>query len=287
MNFIRTYIGPLTIGLFIFINIFIWSAVFAQERDSILTVAFLDVGQGDAIFIEAPNGNQMLVDGGPNAAVLRELSRMMPFSDRSIDVVVATHPDKDHIAGLIDVFKRYDVAMYLDSGVTHDTGEYKTLLEAVEREGIAATLARRSMNIVLDGERGVYVEILFPDRDVSNVESNLGSIVMKLVYGETEVMLTGDSPKSIEKYLVSIDGNNLKSDILKAGHHGSKTSSRESFVGFVNPEYVIISAGKDNRYSHPHQEVLDIFERFNIETIHTADVGTIIFTSDGDIFTQR
>ena len=285
MNFLRVFVGPIIVGIFIFVNIFIWSAVFAGEKEGVLTVAFLDVGQGDSIFIEAPNGNQMLVDGGSNASVLRELSGVMSFKDRSIDVVVATHPDKDHIGGLIDVFKRFEVGAYFDPGVTHDTGEYLTLLKVVEKEGLIATRARRGTKIVLDEE--VYAEILFPDRDVSNVETNLGSVVLRVVYGESEVMLTGDSPKSIEKYLVSRDGKNLESDILKAGHHGSKTSGSESFVGFVNPEFVVISAGKDNRYGHPHKEVMEIFKRFGIKTVNTADVGTIIFTSDGVVFTQK
>lgn len=109
MNSIRTYKGPIIVGLFIFINIFIWSVVFAGEREDVLTIAFLDVGQGDSIFIEAPNGNQMLIDGGSNSAVLRELSKIISFQDRSLDVVIATHPDKDHISGLINVFKRYEI----------------------------------------------------------------------------------------------------------------------------------------------------------------------------------
>jgi len=285
MNSVRQYVGPIIVGLFMFINFFVWSAVFADGREGVLTVSFLDVGQGDSIFIEAPNGNQMLVDGGRNSAVLRELSSVMSFNDRTIDVVVATHPDKDHISGLIDVFKRYDIDTFLYSGVMHNTGEYQTLLDTVSEEGITPTLARRGMRVVLGG--GAFAEILFPDRDVSNVETNLGSIVLRVVYGDTEVMLTGDSPQSIEKYLVSIDGEKLEGDILKAGHHGSKTSSAKSFVSFVNPEFAIISAGKDNGYGHPHKEVMDIFKQFNIKTINTADVGTIIFTSDGVTFTQK
>lgn len=279
MNSVRKSSGPIMVGLFIFVNIFIWSTVFASERETMLTIAFLDVGQGDSIYIEAPNGNQILIDGGRNSSVLRELSKVMSFQDRSIDVVIATHPDKDHISGLIDVFKRYDVDTFLYSGVTHNTGEYQTLLNTVSEEEITPTLVRRGMKVMLGG--GVYAEILFPDRDVSNVETNLGSIVLRVVYGDTEVMLTGDSPKGIEKYLVSIDGKRLESDILKAGHHGSKTSSAESFIGFVNPEYAIISAGKDNSYGHPHREVMETFKELNIKTINTADVGTIIFKSDG------
>jgi len=275
----RHYAGVLIVGAFLFANIFIWSAVFAEERSGVLVVAFLDVGQGDAIFIEAPNGSQMLVDGGPNSAVVRELSRMMPFHDRSIDIVVATHPDKDHIAGLVDVFERYEVGRYLDPAVEHDSGVYLALQNAVEEEGIERTLARRGMRIALD--EGVYADILFPDRDVSTVETNLGSIIMKVVYGETEFLLTGDAPQAIEKYLVAQDVEGLRSDVLKAGHHGSKTSSAEDFVGFVNPHTAIISAGKDNSYGHPHKEVLDTFKKFGIEIRSTAEEGTIVFRSDG------
>lgn len=267
------------IGVLLLATLFIWSAVFASEGAGVLTVAFLDVGQGDAIFIEAPNGNQILVDGGPNSSVLRELSKVMSFQDRSIDVVIATHPDKDHISGLINVFKRYNIDTFLYSGVIHNTGVYKTLLNVADRENISSILARRGMKIILGD--GVFVEVLFPDRDVSDVETNLGSIVLRVVYGNTDVILTGDSPKIIEKYLTSLEGSKLDSDILKAGHHGSRTSNSESFVRFVNPKFVVISAGVDNKYGHPHKEVMDIFNRLGIETISTADIGTIVFTSDG------
>jgi len=282
----KRFIGPILISFFIFINLFIWSFVFAEESKDALTVAFLDVGQGDAIFIEAPNGNQMLIDGGPNSSVLRELGKVMPFQDRSIDIVVATHPDRDHISGLIDVFKRYDISMYLDPGVKHDTGEYNTLINLVSDEGLTPIYARRGMKIFLDEE--VFVEILFPDRDVSNVETNLGSIIMRIVYRENEVLLTGDAPQSIEKYIVSLGGKEIiESDLLKAGHHGSKTSSSESFVGFVNPKIVVISSGKNNQYGHPHKEVIDILKKFDVKIVNTADFGTIIFKSDGVSFTQN
>ncbi|MEX1120176.1 MAG: MBL fold metallo-hydrolase, partial [Candidatus Paceibacterota bacterium] len=216
---------------------------------------------------------------GRNASVLRELSKVMSFSDRTIDVVMASHPDADHIAGLIGVFNRYVVGAYFDPGVMHDTAEYKTLLEKVHEEGVTVTHARKGTKIYLDKE--VYVDILFPDRDVSRVETNLGSIVLRVVYRETEILLTGDSPKSIEEYLVSRDGNALGSDILKVGHHGSKTSSAEDFVKAVNPEYAIISAGKDNSYGHPHKEVVELLKSRGIRTMSTGDMGTIVFESDG------
>jgi|TARA_Y100000310_G_scaffold75933_1_gene72357 competence protein ComEC len=264
-------------GLFI-INFFIWSVIFTQEKD-ILTVAFLNVGQGDAIFIEAPNGNQILIDGGPNKSILRQLSKMMPFYDRSIDVVLATHPDRDHIGGLPDILQRYKVDFILDSGKVGESAAYEELVRLTELEEIEYIEAKRGMVVVLDND--VHLNILFPDRDVSEVESNTSSVITQLVYGETEFMLTGDSPKSIEEYLVMLDGANLESDVLKVGHHGSKTSSSEIFLGYVVPKYSVISAGKDNRYGHPHEEITKLLERFGTTILGTQE-GIIIFESDGE-----
>ncbi len=265
-------------GLLI-INIFIWSVILGAQSDK-LTIAFLDVGQGDAIYIEAPNGNQVLIDGGANKKVLRELSKVMPFYDRSIDAIIATHPDKDHIGGLPDVLARYKVDIVLDSGKEGESATYKELYRLVKEVGIENIQARRGMVIVLDDD--AHLNILFPDRDVSGVESNTASVIAQLVYGETEFMLTGDSPKTIEEYLVMLDGENLESDVLKAGHHGSKTSSAESFLGNVAPKYSIISAGKDNKYGHPHEEVIDALNQFGSVILSTQDDGMIVFESDGE-----
>ncbi|MCR4306431.1 MAG: MBL fold metallo-hydrolase [Candidatus Yonathbacteria bacterium] len=267
------------LALFFVVNVFIWSAVFREERDGVLTVAFLDVGQGDAIFIEAPNGNQVLLDGGPNKRVLRELARMMPFYDRSLDVVIASHPDKDHVGGLPAVLARYDVGMAIDPGVEHDTSVYQEFERLVKEHDVERIRARRGQIIWLD--QSVYLEILFPDRDPSGWDTNDASIVARLVYGETSFMLTGDSPQKMEQYIVGLEGEALASDILKLGHHGSKTSTSELFLGFVSPAYAIISAGKDNQYGHPHKEVLDLVERFGIPMLATYETGSIIMRTDG------
>ncbi len=263
-------------------TVLIWYAVI-QSTSGVLTVAFLDVGQGDAIFIESPNGNQMLIDGGSGSSVLRALSSVMPFYDRSIDVVVATHPDEDHIGGLPDVLRHYSTSYLLRSGAKSDTGVYLELNAIGETESVEQIVAKRGM--VVDFGDGAYAEILFPDRDVSNVDSNSASIVIRVVYGESEFMLTGDAPKAVEEYLVSLagdsSGKSLRSDVLKAGHHGSKTASSELFLGVVAPEYAVFSSGKDNRYGHPHKEVVDRFKRFGIPTLNTADEGTIVFKTDG------
>jgi len=265
----------------------VWGVVYDLQDTSELTVTFLDVGQGDSIFIESPSGVQVLVDGGPSGPlVLRRLGRVMPFYDRSIDMVVATHPDTDHIGGLVSVLKRYNIERILRPGVGHSAPAVDSLLLEIAKEksaGATETLARRGQVYDLGlGEAGrVELHILYPDREVSNVETNTASIVARLTYGDTSVMLTGDSPKAIEKYLVSLDAKGLQSDILKLGHHGSKTSSATSFLGFVQPQWAVVSAGKGNKYGHPHEEVMSKVRDFDVATLSTAERGTIIFKSNG------
>lgn len=261
------------------VTVFVWFIVWDLSANSTLKVYFLDVGQGDAIFIEAPNRNQVLIDGGRNKALIRQLSEVMPFYDRSIDLVIATHPDLDHIGGLPFVLDRFSVGGFMEPGVEVDTLVYRTMEKTLEEKGIPKIIARRGMRAVLDQE--VFLDILFPDRDVSGLEPNDASIVAKLSYGETAFMLTGDAPRKMELYLVSLDGNYLQSDVLKAGHHGSRTSSDLIFVGFVNPKYGIISAGRNNSYGHPYQEVLDVFDKLGVSVLSTADLGTIGFSSNG------
>ncbi len=271
------------IGLLFLATIFVWYAVFAESGDG-LAVAFLDVGQGDAIFIKAPNGNQILIDGGPNNAVLRELSKIMPFYDRSIDMIIETHPDSDHINGIVEILRRYNVWLIMEPGVESDNSAYQEIKKIIQEKNIKDVFARRGMKINL-GE-GVYMDILFPDRDVAGMETNTASITAKLVYGNNCFLFTGDSPKAIEQYLVSVYGDppagGLKCDVLKIAHHGSKTSTSESFLGYVNPEYAVISVGKDNKYGHPNQEVLDLLKQFEIPILRTDESGTIKIKSDGE-----
>ncbi len=259
----------------------IWYAAIREDAGGLLTISFLDVGQGDSIFIQAPSGRQVLVDGGKGTAVLRQLSKQIPWYDKMIDVVVGTHPDQDHIGGLVEVLRRYRVALIVKSSVLDTEGaDFKAFEKAIAEEMGAEVLEARRGTIINLGD-GAYIEILFPDRNVSAVETNTGSIVTRLVYGDTAFMLTGDSPNEIENYLVTFDSTKLKSNILKAGHHGSKTSSSALFLGYVNPEYGIYSRGCDNSYGHPAQQTIDMFARFEIPTLDTCKDGTITFVSDG------
>ncbi len=280
MQKFRNHLHWYFLGVLLVSTIFIWYAVVAEDRGGKLTVAFLDVGQGDAIFIESPTGNQLLIDGGPNQSVLRALGKMMPFYDRSIDMLVVTNPDKDHFAGFIDVLRAYRVSSVVEPGTVGASSEYRIFEDTVEQEKSARVLARRGQHIDLGG--GAMLEILFPDRDVAGLETNMGSIVARLTYGTTAFLLTGDSPEAVEKYLVLLDGKHLRSDVLKVGHHGSKTSTGEELLGFVAPSLAAISAGKNNRYGHPHQETLERLARFAVPIFGTYEQGTIVMESDGE-----
>ncbi len=287
-NNFKQYYAFLFILVILVINVFVWSAVVKEERAKVLTVAFLDVGVGDAIYIEAPNGNRMLVDGGPDRSVVRELSKLMPFYERSIDVVLATHPDKDHIGGLIDVLRNYDVKNIVTTGATSttDTDEaFKKAIKDEEKSGAENVVARRGTIIELSPE--VFFSILYPISIHAKDPTNDTSVVGILYYGNESFMLTGDAPQKVEKYLVATDGKNLKATVLKLGHHGSKTSSSESFLGNVSPDYAIISTAKKNRYGHPHKEVIDLLKKYNIPTIATYDSGTVIFKTGGETLTHN
>lgn len=259
--------------------------VLTDGSERTLTVAFFDVGQGDATFIESPTGVQVLIDGGPDASVLRALSTEMGFFDRTIDVVIATHADSDHVGGLPDVFERYAVATVV---LTENTGESTTADEFRTRaheEGAALHLARSGTVYDLGG--GALLTILFPDRDVALLESNASSIIARLEYGETEFLFTGDAPAAVEEYLVSVHGSALQSDVLKVGHHGSKTSTSELFLEAVAPTYAVISAGKDNRYGHPHADVLKTIADAGAQSLGTYEEGTLTFKSDGKNITYQ
>lgn len=275
------------IAILIAINIFVWQTVFASQTHT-LRVSILDIGQGDSILVQGPTGIQMLVDGGPDHSVLRQLPREMGLLDRSLDLMVETHPDKDHIAGLAYVLDQYKVSYFMSPGIPNTTQAFVAVQDAVAHEaGIKTFTARRGMRIHLGG--GAYADVLYPDRDVSTLETNEGSISMHVVYGKTSFMLTGDLPSDKEQYLVGLDSTDgeLKSDVLKAGHHGSKNSSSDTWLAAVHPSIVAISAGKGNTYGHPNPDALARITNEGAKIVSTIDSGTLDFVSDGVTITEK
>ncbi|MFT5037384.1 MAG: competence protein ComEC [Candidatus Azotimanducaceae bacterium] len=251
----------------------------AENNSQYLTVTFLDVGQGDSIFIETSDGVQVLIDGGPGSGVLRNLGEVMGVRDRTIDMIIGTHPDKDHIGGLVDVLERYEVATILTTENESGSAVASTYRSRIKNEGAEVTYARRGQEFALGAS--TTLRVLFPDLDPSDMESNSSSIVLQLMHGEIEFILTGDSPKGIEEYLVLLEGEHLKSEVLKIGHHGSRTSTSELFLNEVNPMFAVISAERDSRYGHPHVEVTDMLFNASVVTLSTAESGDITFVSDG------
>ena len=255
------------------------------EKCYCLEVSFLDVGQGDSILIQTPDGYEMLVDGGPNAAVLRELAHERSFFDRDIDLMVTTHPDLDHIGGLVDVLKRYKIKTILRTENESDKSAAAAFTIAADKEKAELILADAGQVIRLGGS--TTIQIFSPAGDEKEWESNTSSIVMRVVYGNISFMLTGDAPAEIEEYLVKTYGAQLDSDVLKLGHHGSKTASSEHFLNTVTPEYAVVSAGIENRYGHPHREVMERVSARNIKTSHTGTDGTVTFETDGKTLWQK
>ncbi|MEQ1561285.1 MAG: MBL fold metallo-hydrolase [Nitrospira sp.] len=260
----------------------LWAVLSRENRGGVLTFSVLDMGQGDALWIESPTGVQVLVDGGPDNTLMREVSKVLPWYDRHIDMLVVTNPDRDHYEGFISLLDKYSTDVVLEPGTFNKNEAYAVLENKIIKKKIPKVLARRGEVVDLGG--GAYLQILFPDRDVSGLTTNDGSIVMKLVYGETSVMLQGDSTAKIEHYLVGLDSDSLKSSILKAGHHGSRTSSTEEYVSAVSPYAVVVSSGKNNSYGHPHKETLETAEKLKIPTYDTCNNGRLTLKSDGKKF---
>ena len=257
------------------------SVLSTGTQSDYLAVHFLDVGQGDAILIQTPDGFEVLIDGGASSAVIQQLSAQQSWSDRTIDVMIATHPDTDHVGGLNDVLKRYDVDLIIQTQADSDSPAALAFTAAANGEGTALQYARAGQSIQIGAS--TTIEILAPASDTTGWRANSASVIVRVVYGDTAFMLTGDAPLEIENYLVEVYGAALRSDVLKLGHHGSQTSTSGLFLDTVQPQFAVVSAALDNRYGHPNQAVMQrVFDR-NITSFHTGVDGTVSFYSDGGL----
>jgi competence protein ComEC len=246
-----------------------------------LHVEVLDVGQGDAIFIETPNDYQILIDGGPDKKILTELGKVMGFWDREIDAVVLTHPHSDHVAGLVEVLRRYRINHVYLSGVIHTSNDYLTFLELIRDNNINTTEVSETFVLELDNE--IDFEFLYPIKSFSGLRvKNLNntSIVNRLVYGDTAMLLMGDLEQEGEEDLL-LSGRDISAQILKAGHHGSATSSHLEFLEAVDPDLAILSCGTGNSFGHPSGRTTSRMERLGIDILRTDLDGPISLVSDG------
>ena len=252
---------------------------FNQRPDGKLHVVFFDVGQGDATFIQTPDGNQILIDGGQYSSLLLDkLGGEMPFWDKDMDILVATHPDRDHFLGLIDVINHYQVGTLITNGEPGDSPDYDALLAGAEENQIPIHPALAGEVIELDNE--VHLEILHPGPVLDPDLDNNNSVSMRLVYGDFSLLLTGDAEASAERKMLAA-GRPLQALIYKAGHHGANTSSSKLFLEAIRPQYIVISAGEGNQYGHPHDEMLERAEAVGAAVLRTDQQGTIEIISDG------
>jgi len=262
--------------------LYIWSGVFGLEKD--LEVTFLNIGQGDSIFIEK-GGYQILIDGGPSNKVLGELGKEMSLWDRTIDLIILTHPDYDHINGLMEVLDSYNVKNVLWTGVVFEDS-WERWKELLENEGCRVLIAERGMKIKFDE---AYLEVLSPKYSLEGFEFNdfnNTSIVTKLVYGETFFLFSGDIDSSIEEYLIN-EEIDLKANVLKAIHHGSNYSNSLGLIKAVNPDIVVVQSGV-NTYGHPDEEVLSRFEKSGINILRNDAIGSIsLFTNGLKVFIKK
>lgn len=252
--------------------------------DGLLHVYFLDVGQGDAMLIQAPGGTQVLIDGGPSSKVLTQLGEVMPFVDHDLDAIVATHTDADHLSGLVDVLGRYKVDHIFETGMQCDTDICKKWEQAAQSEGAERSYVHAGYQLQLDP--GTVMTILNPKESVKDQKvpkTNNAGIVMRLDYASQSVLFTADVEKPVEQRLLA-EGENLDVDFLKVGHHGSKTSSTQEFLHAVTPKAAFIEVGAHNTYGHPTKEVLDRLEQNGIVVYRTDVSGLTELVLDGTTY---
>ena len=279
----------LVIGLLLFINLVIlgYSLFFVSPLSTELRVVFLDIGQGDAILIQTPKQN-ILIDGGPDKNIVRKLDQYIPLTKRHIDLMILTHPDGDHLVGLVEVLRRWSVGAVAESGMKSLNPAYIEFNSLIESKNIKRYIINTPQKMFL--KDGLSLDFLWPfSKEL--IEDNEGdcnflSLVAILDYDDNDFLLTGDATEETEEELM-LRGLKLKVDVLKAGHHGSKYSSGIDFLEQVDPEYAIISVGENNNFGHPSLRVLDNFRKIGTKVLRTDKKGDIIFESNGQTLTVK
>jgi len=232
-------------------------------------LVMLDIGQGDAIYIRTPDRQDILIDAGYGSQVVEQLARELPFSDRTIELAIATHFDADHIGGFKSVLERFSVKKFATNGATPTTDTGRALLESIKNEQAEQTVFNAGAKVSGDG---FTLDVLWPLN--TKEPSNDGSIVARLLTGKTSVLLTGDADFSVEDALLK-NAAAIAADVLKVGHHGSKTSSGDDFLQAVGGKRALISVGAKNRYGHPTQEALDRLTKHGYSIDRTDREGSI------------
>lgn len=253
------------------------------EEENELKIYFIDVGQGDSALLEY-NNHYMLIDAGDNSEEEFMVEYLNSKNVNTIDYLIGTHPHADHIGGMDAVIDNFDIEKIYMPNATTTTKTFEDVLDSIEEKNLSITEPVTGTEFMLDD---IPIEILSPDIEYDELNNN--SIVLKLTYNDISFLFTGDA-EELAEYNILNSGYNVSSNVLKVGHHGSYTSTTDEFLNAVNPQYVVISCGKNNRYEHPHKETLQKLENSNREIFRTDEDGTIIFSTTGknlEIITER
>ena len=243
----------------------------------LVTIHYIDVGQGDAVFVELPKHRAMLIDAGPANRGGDVVDYIRELGYTQIDYLIGTHPHEDHIGGLPAVLQAFDVVNFYMPKVVHTTKTFENVLDAAEQNGLKIQSAKAG--VVLLEEELLKAELLAPVRD-DYEDLNNWSAVCRLTYDETHFLFMGDAEALSES---DIQGD-VSADVLKVGHHGSNTSTSEAFLERVDPTYAVISVGEGNSYGHPHAETLEKLEAQGCKVCRTDTDGTVVVTSNGQRF---
>lgn len=266
-------------SLLLSLSIILLFFYYQQSQPHDLEIYFLDVGQGDSILIRTPNDNDILIDGGPDKSVLNELGKILPFYDRDIELMILTHPHDDHATGLISVINKYQVDQVLLNDFNFQDAMFLEFKKIIQEKKISTKFFYQNDQIILDNN--IILKSLYPIKDLPvdlKKNENNTSLIAQLIYQNNKFLFTGDAEQDAEQIILDQD---IKSDVLKIGHHGSKTASSKEFVEKVNPQYAIISCGLDNKFKHPHFKTLYNLQQKKINIFRIDQDSTIKCTSNG------
>lgn len=246
----------------------------SKASEEMLSVHFLDVAQGDSIFIELPNTQTMLIDSGINGLAYNIESYIKSLGHTKIDYIVATHPHADHIGSMDEIIKDMSVGKIYMPKALSTTKTYENLLNAISDKGLKISTAKSGVNII--NEKDLQVNIIGPEK-IDSENLNNSSAIVKITYKKENFLFVGDAKK---EELASIKSD-MSADVLKVGHHGSRTSTTKDFLERVNPKIAVISCAKHNDYGHPHKETINLLNKFKVKVYKTYNDSTINVTTDG------
>lgn len=268
-----SFVVALFFSLFLEVNI-------ANAASKNLVVHFINIGQGDAIYIKTPGGENILIDAGNKAKGRDVVNYLRKEKVKTIDHIIATHPDADHIGGLDEVIKAFTVKNVYAPKVSHTTQAYKDFLNAVKKKKLKIKTAQANVKLPLR-DKSVSAKFVGPVKNYANTDLNNWSAVLHLKYNKNTFLFTGDAETKAEKDMLSKKYIS-KVDVLKVGHHGAKESSSKEFLNVVKPKYAVISVGKGNRYKHPTTDTLNRLKAVKASIYRTDTQGTIKATSNGN-----